>query len=196
MGCHARRGGVAPPKARARRPCPYNEIIIMNELQQPLSHSISLLVSNKPGVLIRIALVFARRGYNIDSLVVSPEQDPRYARMNIVASGDTETLQQIIKQLNKLVDVLHARDHTGEVVVEKELALIKTHCPADQRTEILQVVEHFKAETIDLSDQNIMVQVTGGSDKLDAIIKMLAKYGIQEIVRSGKLIMVRGDLET
>src|SRR6185295_19898434 len=91
-------------------------------------HSISLLVNNKPGVLIRIALVFSRRGYNIDSLVVSPTHNGKFARMNIVASGEPKTLVQIIHQLNKLIDVIHAKDHTGETVVEKELALIKVRC--------------------------------------------------------------------
>src|SRR5512137_2237055 len=92
-------------------------------------HSISLYVANKPGVLIRIALVFSRRGYNIDSLVVSETQDPRFSRMNIVASGDRETLEQILKQLNKLTDVIHARDYSFSEVIEKELALVKIDCP-------------------------------------------------------------------
>src|SRR4051812_25185900 len=98
-------------------------------------HSISLLVNNRPGVLIRISLVFARRGYNIDSLVVSPTHNGKFARMNIVASGEPKTLEQIIHQLNKLVDVIHAKDHTGETVVEKELALIKVRCVPEKRTE-------------------------------------------------------------
>ena len=160
------------------------------------SHAISLLVSNKPGVLIRVALVFGRRGYNIDSLVVSPTHDPRFSRMTIVASGDLPTLWQIIKQLNKLVDVIHAHDHTGEIVVERELALIKVKCPADQRTEILQITEHFKGDTVDLTEDTIMIQVTGSSEMLDSMMVMLEKFSIIETVRSGKLIMARGHEST
>jgi acetolactate synthase I/III small subunit len=159
-------------------------------------HSISLLVNNKPGVLIRIALVFARRGYNIDSLVVSPAHNGKYARMNIVASGEPKTLEQILKQLNKLIDVLHAKDHTGETVVEKELALVKVRCVPEKRSEILQIAEHFKAQTVDLSENTLMLQITGGTDKLDAAEMMLDKYGISEMVRTGKVIMARGESGT
>ena len=159
-------------------------------------HSISLLVNNKPGVLIRIAMVFSRRGYNIDSLVVSPAHNGKYARMNIVASGEAKTLDQILKQLNKLIDVLHAKDHTGETVVEKELALVKVRCAPEKRSEVLQIAEHFKAQTVDLSENTLMLQVTGGTDKLDAAEMMLDKYGIAEMVRTGKVIMARGESGT
>jgi acetolactate synthase I/III small subunit len=159
-------------------------------------HSISLLVNNKPGVLIRTAMVFSRRGYNIDSLVVSPAHEGKYARMNITASGEPKTLEQILKQLNKLVDVLHAKDHTGETVVEKELALVKVRCTPEKRSEILQVAEHFKAQTVDLSGSTLMLQVTGGTEKLDAVEAMLDGYGIIEMVRTGKVIMARGEAGT
>jgi len=156
------------------------------------SHAISLLVANKPGVLIRISLVFARRGYNIDSLVVSRSHDPRFSSMTIVASGDKETLTQIINQLNKLVDVVHAKDHTGETMVEKELVLVKLHCSEEQRTSLLQIVEHFKGQTVDLTENTMMVQITGNPEKLDAVEASLDKYKIIEMIRSGKLIMSRG----
>ncbi len=159
-------------------------------------HSISLLVNNKPGVLIRIALVFNRRGYNIDSLVVSPAHNGKFARMNITASGEPKTLEQIIKQLNKLIDVIHAKDHTDEITVEKELALIKVNCPPEKRTEILQIAEHFKTQTVDLSENTLMLQVTGSTEKLDAMELMLDKYGIKEMVRTGKIIMARGSADT
>jgi acetolactate synthase-1/3 small subunit len=159
-------------------------------------HTISLLVNNRPGVLIRIALVFNRRGYNIESLVVSPAHNGKFSRMNITASGEKKTLEQIIKQLNKLIDVIHAKDHTDEVIVEKELALIKVQCPADKRTEILQITEHFKSQTVDLSENTVMIQVTGDTDKLDAMEMMLDKYGILEMVRTGKVIMARGAGQT
>lgn len=156
------------------------------------SHSISLLVNNKPGVLIRISLVFARRGYNIDSLVVSPAHNRQFSRMSITASGDPETLVLILGQLNKLIDVIHATDHTGDVVVQRELALIKVDCTAERRTEVLQISEHFKCQSIDISDTTLLLEATGNSDKLDALELILEKYGIVEIVRSGKLVMARG----
>ena len=156
------------------------------------SHSISLLVNNKPGVLIRISLVFARRGYNIDSLVVSPAHNRQFSRMSITASGDPETLVLILGQLNKLVDVIHATDHTGDVVVQRELALIKVDCTAERRTEVLQISEHFKCQSVDISDTTLLLEATGNTDKLDALELMLEKYGIVEIVRSGKLVMARG----
>lgn len=160
------------------------------------SHVISLLVNNKPGVLIRISLVFARRGYNIDSLVVSPSKDEKFSRMTITASGDAATLDQILKQLNKLVDVIHAIDHTGEVVVERELALIKVVVPPEKRTEIFQIVQHFRGETADLSTNAMTLQITGKSEKIDAMLSLLSGYDIHEMVRTGKIIMARGDLET
>ncbi len=159
-------------------------------------HTISLLVNNKPGVLIRIALVFSRRGYNLESLVVSPSTDPRFSRMSLVASGDPETLHRIIGQLNKLVDVIHASDHTGDIKVEREMTLIKVKCPADKRTEILQIGHHFKAHSEDLTEDTVTFMATGSSDKLNAFQSMLEKYGLVEIVRSGKLFMVRGSEET
>ncbi len=159
-------------------------------------HAISLYVANKPGVLVRIALLFARRGYNIDSLVVSEADDPHYSQMNIEASGDAKTLDQILKQLNKLVDVVHAKDNTGADVIAREIALIKLRCPHDQRSEILQVAYAFEAETLDLTESTITLQVSGESQKLDSIHTVFSKYGILEIVRSGKIIIARGEHST
>lgn len=160
------------------------------------THSISLLVANKPGVLNRIALVFSRRGFNIDSLVVSPGTDCGFSRMSVTASGSRDTLDQILKQLNKLVDVLHATDHTGDVVVERELALMKIRCTPEQRTEVLQILDHFKAETVDITEECLMVQGTGSSEKLDAMVMLLRKFDLLELVRTGKVIMSRGSAET
>jgi len=160
------------------------------------SHSISLLVSNKPGVLVRISLVFSRRGYNIDSLVVSPTLDPDFSRMNIVARGNPATLQQIIKQLEKLVDVIHAKDHTNQQVVEKELALIKVRCRPEQRTELLQLCDHFKASTVDMTETSMIIQVTGNTEKIDAMKALCKKFEIVEYIRTGKVIMLRGESQT
>jgi acetolactate synthase I/III small subunit len=160
------------------------------------AHSISLLVENRPGALVRIALVFSRRGYNIDSLVVSPAVEKRFARMNIVAHGNPAILEQIIKQLQKLVDVLHAKDHTGDDIVEKELALIKLKCPSEHRTELLQIIQHFKAMTVDMTPDSAIVQITGDSEKIDAMKELCEKFNIVEYIRTGKVIMARGSEET
>jgi acetolactate synthase-1/3 small subunit len=161
-----------------------------------IRHTISLYVANKPGVLNRIALVFGRRGYNIDSLVVSESTDPDYSFMNIVATGDKETLVQIIKQLNKLVDVVSAKDYSNEDVIQKELALFKINCPPERRTEVLQIAQTFKAVSEDLTETTLTLMVTGKSEKIDALKVMLATYGILELVRTGKVLISRGDHRT
>jgi acetolactate synthase I/III small subunit len=155
-------------------------------------HTISLRVANRPGVLIRISLVFARRGYNIDSLVVSPSNDPDFSMMNIVASGDEKTLDQILKQLNKLIDVVHASDRTGENIIHRELALIKLACTTEERSEMLQLAHALKCETIDLDDTSLTVQVSGSSEKLDSVINVFHSYKVMELVRTGKVLMARG----
>ena len=157
-------------------------------------HAISLYVSNKPGVLIRIALIFSRRGFNIDSLVVSEAHDPDFSHMNIVASGDPETLVQIINQLNKLVDVVHAVDHTGENVIVRELALYKVKCGVDQRTEIMQIGHAFNCQILGLTEGSIIFQATGTTEELDGLHSMLGKYGIMEMVRTGKVLMSRNEM--
>jgi len=168
----------------------------MESVQPREQRTISLFVANNPGVLIRIALLFSRRGYNLDSVVVSPAYKKGFSRMSVVVTGDGRMVQQIINQLNKLVEVVHATDHTGQAAIEQELVLVKVRCLPEQRTEILQVADHFKCESVDLSPETITFKATGGSDKLDALHAMLDSYGILESVRSGKLIMSRGSLPT
>jgi acetolactate synthase-1/3 small subunit len=160
------------------------------------SHTLSVYVANKPGVLARIAQVFARRAFNIDSLVVSPASDGLYSRMTIEAKGSAEGLDQVIKQVNKLVDVLHCFDHTGENTVVRELALAKIACTPDQRSEALQVVEHFGCKTVDLTETSMIVMVTGPSDKVDACLGMLVRFRVIELVRTGKVVMARGSEST
>lgn len=163
---------------------------------KPPTHTFSFLVANKPGVLVRIAQIFARRGYNIDSLVVSSGMDGRYSQMTITAMGDPEVIGQIVKQTSKLIDVLHATEHLGDNVIQRELAMIKVTVTSQTRTEILQLVDHFKAHTIDFTQESLIVLVTGDTEKVDAFVDMLRKYGIREIVRTGKLVMARGLIET
>ncbi|NNL66364.1 MAG: acetolactate synthase small subunit [Myxococcales bacterium] len=156
-------------------------------------HTISLFVNDKPGVLVRVALVFARRGYNIESLVVSPSAQGGFSRMTITCSGDLETLEQMIKQLAKLVDVVHATDHTGDRSYETEVALVKIAAALDSRTQILQIAEHYTAKVVDYSADSLVLRLHGASEKLDSAISLLRPFGIVELVRSGKILMARGD---
>ena len=167
----------------------------MNDTEQMI-HTISVYVANRPGVLARIAQVFARRGFNIDSLVVSPSTDGRYSRMTIAAKGSPEGLEQIILQLGKLVDVMHCVDHAMDASVVREMALIKLRVSTGERTEALQVCEHFAGKTVDLTDTSMILMVTGNSEKLDACINMLRKFDLIELVRTGKVVMARGDEAT
>jgi acetolactate synthase-1/3 small subunit len=159
-------------------------------------NTISILVRNKPGVLVRIALVFARRGYNIESLVVSADAaNAAFSRMTITCSGDPETLEQIIKQLTKLIDVVRAIDHTGQAVIETETALVKLKCKLDARTELLQISEQYNAKVVDYGPDSLVLRLYGVSAKLDAFFELMAQYDVVELMRSGKVLMARG-LET
>ena len=157
---------------------------------------ISVYVVNQPGVLVRISQIFARRGYNIDSLVVSPDLQGKFSRMTITAIGDAEILEQIIKQVYKLVDVVHVTEHRDQKMLEKELMLIKVLINQETKAEILQFVNHFNAKTVDFTESSLVIQVTGNTEKLDAMLETLRKFSIQEIVRTGKILMARGRKKT
>ncbi len=149
-------------------------------------------MNNKPGVLVRVALIFSRRGFNIESLVVSPAAEGRFSRMTIACSGAPQDLEQVVKQLEKLIDVVHAIDHTGDLSYEIEIALVKLETPLEERTQILQVAEHFKARVVDYGTDSVIFQAHGSSEKLDAFIDLLRPFNLVELVRSGKLLMARG----
>ena len=156
-------------------------------------HTISILVRNKPGVLVRVALVFSRRGYNIDSLVVSTDvANGDFSRMTITCSGDPQTLEQIIKQATKLIDVVHAFDHTGQSVYETEVALVKINCKLSERTEILQIAELYSAKVVDYGMDSLIVRIVGAHEKLDVFMDLLRNFDVVELVRSGNIIMTRG----
>ena len=155
--------------------------------------TIGLLVNDRPGVLVRISQVFSRRGYNIASLVVSPAHVSNTSRMTITSSGPADVLHQIILQLNKLVDVIHARDHTDDQAVTRELALFKVGCTVAERTEVLQITEVFRGKTIDISEETITIEATGTSEKMDALESLLSKFDLREMVRTGKVVMARGN---
>ena len=157
-----------------------------------MQHTITVLVENRPGVLARVSGLFARRGFNIESLAVSITDDPTVSRMTIVVGGDETVLEQITKQLNKLIDVIKVVDYTGTEVVERELALIKVNAETKSRAEIMQIVNIFRAKIIDISDRTFTIEVTGSVDKIDAMEKLLEPYGVLELVRTGKIAMARG----
>jgi acetolactate synthase-1/3 small subunit len=163
---------------------------------KPKKHTISLYVANKPGVLIRISLVFARRGYNIDSLVVSSGKDPDFSTVNMVVSGDKTVLDQILKHLNKLVDVVSAKDRTDEDIIQKEMALIKISCMGEERLEVLQLAHAMKCEPVDVSEKSVILQVQGRTEELDNVNEVFNKFGIIEMVRTGKILMSRGSVIT
>ena len=160
-------------------------------------HTISVLVENQPGVLARVAHVFARRGFNLESLAVSRTEDPTVSRMTIVVAGDDDAFAQIGKQIYKLIDVIKVIDHTRDDLVGRELALIKIRAAnASVRGELMQLVDVFRASLVDISDTTVMIEVTGKTDKVDAMTRMLAKYEILELVRTGLIVLVRGEKQT
>jgi len=155
-------------------------------------HTISTLVANKPGVLVRVALVFARRGYNIDALAVSPAFNPQYSRMTITAQGDPAALDQIIKQASKLVDVIHIEEHSDKDAIHREFALLKLKSTSTNKASIIKLAKKFHAHVVDESKETIILQQTGTTKELDEFESLLKKYGILEMVRSGKLVMAKG----
>ncbi len=159
-------------------------------------HTISVLVANKPGVLVRIALVFARRGYNIDSLVVSATVNPRFSRMTITAKGDLETLDQIIKNVNKLIDVIHCAEHNPTHAIDRELALLKVKATPAAKAAVLKLSKKYHAKTVDTQEGRLIIAQSGTSIELDEFEALMKKYGILEYVRSGKLLMAIGKEET
>lgn len=159
-------------------------------------HTISMLVANKPGVLVRVALVFARRGFNIDALSVSPAFNPNYSRMTITAEGNPDALEQIIKQAYKLIDVLHVEEHSDADAVHREMALMKLKVNKTQRQVIRKLAKGFKVHLAHEDEDIIIISQTGTTEELDDLESKLSKYGIIEMVRSGKLVVAKGKEST
>ena len=155
-------------------------------------HTISILVANKPGVLVRCAQVFARRGFNIDSLVVSASVNPKYSRMTITAQGDLGTLDQIIKQTAKLIDVIHVAEHTGVDAITKEFALVKIKFSTKNKVPLSNFLKKFHARLALQDRDSAIIEQTGTTEELDQLETELKKFGIIEMVRSGKLVMAKG----
>ena len=157
----------------------------------PQKHTISALVENHFGVLCRISGLFSSRGFNIDSLSVGETEDPNISRMTIVVRGDDSVLEQVVKQLNRLIDVIRVIDITQGTFIERELTLIKVKADTSTRTEIIQIAEVFRANIVDVSAHSMTIEVTGRRDKVQAIIGMLSTYGIEEIARTGTVALLR-----
>ena len=156
------------------------------------NHTLSVLVENKPGVLTRIAGMFARRGYNIRSLAVGPTEDERISRLTIVVGTEAVQLEQITKQLNKLVHVLKIVQLDPDSSVEREMQLVKVSAAPATRSQIIEIAEVFRAKIVDVDHDSLIVEVAGSPDKLEAMIELLAPYGIRELVRSGTIALSRG----
>ena len=157
-----------------------------------MKHTLSILVENKPGVLTRVAGLFARRGFNIESLAVGLSEDSRLSRITIVIDGDEHPVDQVTKQLHKLINVLKIRDLAPGSSVSAELLLVRVAGDGDKRTEALQIAEIFKAKIVDVDRKAITLRVVGTNDKLEALLELLQPLGILEVVRTGTIAMARG----
>ena len=159
-----------------------------------MKHTLSVLVEDESGVLTRIAGLFARRGFNIESLAVGPAEEIGVSRITMVVPSDERTIEQLTKQLYKLVNILKVEDITNLPCVERELMLIKIKAQLSERSEILEIAQVFRAHVVDLSDESIIIEVTGDPGKTAAIEKLLSKFSIHEIARTGKISLIRGSM--
>ncbi|MEX1031556.1 MAG: acetolactate synthase small subunit [Paenibacillaceae bacterium] len=157
-----------------------------------IKHTISILVNNQPGVLQRVSGLFGRRAFNIESITVGSSEEAGLSRMIIVTTGDNHTLEQITKQLYKVVDVIKVNNISSNPMVARELALIQINAEPTIRPEILGIVETFRASVVDIGPNTLIVQVVGDSEKIDAMVELLKPYGIRELTRTGATAMIRG----
>ena len=155
-------------------------------------HTLSVLVENKPGVLARVAGLFSRRGFNIDSLAVGVTEHPDISRITIVVNVEDLPLEQVTKQLNKLVNVIKIVELDQSQAVQRELVLVKVRADAESRSQIVEIVQLFRAKTVDVSPDAVTIEATGSSDKLEAMLRMLEPYGVKELVQSGLVAIGRG----
>lgn len=160
-----------------------------------MKHTLAVLVENNPGVLAKVSNLFSRRGYNIESLVVSQTEDKTISRMTIVVEGDEKVIEQVTKQLHKLVDVIKVNDLTNDDIVSRQLLLVRVAADRENRGEIIQLMDIFRARIIDIGRRSLIIEATGDESKIDAIIKSLQPFGIQEIVKTGISAMVRSPKE-
>lgn len=157
-----------------------------------MRHVISALVQNRPGVLARIVGLFSARGFNIESLAVGETENSNVSRLTVVVGGDDAILEQVRKQLGKVVDVIKVQDYSSEPYVERDLMLIKVKCPPAKRSELIDLSEVFRATVLDVGEKSLMFQLTGDEEKVEAFIRLLQPYGIVELCRTGRIAMLRG----
>ena len=158
-------------------------------------HTIVALVEDRPGVLNRVSSLFRRRGFNISSLAVGKSEQPYLSRMTFVVEGDEDTVEQVTKQLNKLIEVIRVSELNEDDIVVRELALIKVHASATTRSEIMQLVDIFRANIVDVGPQSLIIEATGEEDKINALYNLLRPFGIRELMRTGRIAMSRGGPE-
>jgi len=156
-----------------------------------MRHTISVLVENKFGVLTRIAGMFSGRGFNIDTLNVGPTLDPSTSRMTIVVRGDDSVLEQVTKQLNKLIDVIHIQDFREDEYVDRELVLMRVNVNAETRSEVMQICDIFRAKIIDVQHRNVSIEITGNESKINKFIFLMEPFGITDLTRTGKVALAR-----
>jgi acetolactate synthase-1/3 small subunit len=161
-----------------------------------MKHTLSVLVENKPGVLTRVSGLFARRGFNIDSLVVAETENPTVSRMTITVDEQDHPIEQVTKQLHKLINVIKITDLDPAASVERELLLIKVKADAQSRLAIMQIVEIFRAKIVDVSAEVLIIEMTGTRDKVSALMELLAPFGVVELMRTGRIAMSRGKKAT
>jgi acetolactate synthase-1/3 small subunit len=159
-------------------------------------HTIVALVEDKPGVLNRMASLFRRRGFNIESIAVGHSEVPHLSRMTIIVDGSTAMVEQVRKQLDKLVDVVKVSDITGDDITIRELALIKVRATSSTRSEIIEIADIFRANIVDVASDSLTIEITGDEDKIDSMLKLLRGFGIREISRTGRIAMVRGTISS
>jgi acetolactate synthase-1/3 small subunit len=174
-----------------------SELVRLEDLQaaRTLSgrkHVLSILVENRPGVLARVAGLFSRRGFNIDTLAVGPTDDPNISRITLTLDGAVHPIDQVTKQLHKLINVLKIRDMEPDETVAREMALFKVSAAVENRAEIVQFAEIFRAKIVDVSRRALIVEVTGSHDKIEAFESMLRPHGLLEMVRTGEVALARG----
>ena len=159
-----------------------------------MKHTLVALVEDKPGVLTRMASLFRRRGFNIESIAVGHSELPDLSRMTIVVSGSANILEQVRKQLGKVVDVVKVVDVTGDNITARELALIKVRATSSTRSEIIEIADIFRANIVDVASDSLTIEITGDEDKVDSLLNLLRSFGIKEIARTGRIAMLRGSI--
>ena len=159
-----------------------------------MKHTLIALVEDKPGVLTRMASLFRRRGFNIESIAVGHSELPDLSRMTIVVSGSASILEQVRKQLGKVVDVVKVADVTGDNITVRELALIKVRATSTTRSEIIEIADIFRANIVDVAVDSLTIEITGDEDKVDSLLNLLRGFGIKEVARTGRIAMLRGSM--